>query len=98
MKHIGLQSKHFKDKFVDLAGIALLRQDFSVVEEGLFDLRVVIKKDQDLRLFVFPPEEGSKESRIYISAFHQVSRLWLQAPWSREMFLPAASSLVFRRR
>ena len=79
-QHIGVDSPHFKTDFVDLAGIALLREDFSIVEEGLFDLRNVIKRDQDMRLFVFPPEEGSEESRIYISAFHEVSRLWLKPP------------------
>jgi hypothetical protein len=78
--HIGNGSPLFKSDFVDLAGIALLRADFSIVEEAFFDLRRVIKRDQDMRLFVFPPEKGSKESRIYIAAFHEVSRLWLRPP------------------
>lgn len=79
-KYIGLDSPLFKQDFVDLAGIALLRDDFSILEEGLFDLRHTIKRDQDMRLFVFPPEAGSKESRIYISAFHEVAQLWLRPP------------------
>ena len=83
LNKIGNDSPLFKEGFTDLVGLAFLREDFTIIEEGLFDLRAVIKRDQDLRLFLFPPEEGSRESRIYISAFHQVSRLWLQQPaWS----------------
>jgi len=79
-RHIGTDSATFKTGFVDLVGIALLRDDFSVMEEGFFDLRRVVKTNQDLRLFVFPPEDDSSESRIYMSGFHEVVRLWLQPP------------------
>jgi len=80
VKHVGTLNSEFYKDFVDLAGIAFLREDYSIIEEGLFDLRKAIHRSQDLRLAVFPPEEGSTESRIYVSAFQQVTRLWLRPP------------------
>ena len=79
IQHIGNDNPSFKETFVDLVGIALLREDFSIVDEGVFDFRSVIGKNQDVRLFVFPPEEGSTEMRLYLSSRHLIARFWLNA-------------------
>lgn len=83
LKYLGTDSRKYKADFVDLVGMAFLREDLSILEQAFFDVRRVLHRDQDVRLFVFPPN-GERESRIYLSAFHEVTRLWLTLPDNKQ--------------
>lgn len=80
LSFLGHDSPSFKEGFVDLLGMALLRADYSIIEQGHFDFRRVSKRNQDIRLFAFEANDGSGESRIYMSAFHETTRIWLRPP------------------